>query len=195
MAQILQLTGKLSYGVKESGGTKNLYDIVIDPEWKKGTGSNGWGLFSNAIISMDAHAFYENELKNLASWMNGFARLAKVKHLDVTNFVIPENITSLQTMFGFCTELLDLDFTGWGTSHITNFSNMFSNCTALRKVWAPSTFVATAASAGPFSAAAPNTDGTHVYTDATSAEAVGWGTIGSNWTVHYGATHEDYENA
>jgi len=195
MAQILQLTGKLSYGVKESGGTKNLYDIVIDPEWKKGTGSNGWGLFSNAIIEMDAQAFYEGELKTLSTWANGFARLAKVRHLDVTNFVIPENITSLQNLFQSCTELTELDFTGWDTSHITNFSNMFSMCTKLAKIWVPSTFVATAASSGPFSAAAPNSEGVEVYTDGANAEAMGWGNVVTSWNIHYGATHEDFENA
>lgn len=101
-------------------------------------------------------------------------------------------------MFYQCKALTELDLSGWNTSNATLMGEMFYGCKNLRKIWVPSTFVATAVTDSnekPFNHSTGRSGGTHVYTDAASAAAQGWGTINSNFTMHYGATHSDYENA
>lgn len=92
------------------------------------------------------------------------------------------------------TSLSELDLSGWNTSSATNMNNMFSYAN-LRKIWVPSTFVATRcpADSKPFSSAPGVT--CHIYTDAPNKDVPGWGTIVTPFVPHYNSTHEDYENA
>lgn len=90
--------------------------------------------------------------------------------------------------------ITELDLSDWDTSKASAMNNMFGG-TYLRKIWVPSTFVATRcpSNSKPFGVQPRNT--CHIYTDASSASAQGWGTIVSPFTVHYNSTHADYENA
>lgn len=90
--------------------------------------------------------------------------------------------------------ITELDLSGWDTSSASDMISMFAGV-FLRKIWLPSTFVATRCpdSRKPFRTAPRNT--CHIYTDASSASAQGWGTIDSAFVVHYNSTHADYENA
>ena len=90
--------------------------------------------------------------------------------------------------------ITELDLSGWNTSSAEYMRDMF-RYSLLRKIWLPSTFVATGCSSvdKPFITGTAQT--CHVYTDASSASAQGWGTISSAFTVHYNSTHTDYENA
>ena len=48
--------------------------------------------------------------------------------LDVTN------VTSMESMFNGCANLLLLDLSTWNTSNVSNMTSMFSGCTALKKI-------------------------------------------------------------
>ena len=110
----------------------------------------------------------------------------------VTDFGACFSIDSYHTFVG--TSITELDLSGWNTSSATNMLSMFADSN-LRKIWIPSTFVATRCSSDykPFTVGPHST--CHIYTDAPSASAQGWGTISSPFVVHYNSTHTDYENA
>ena len=121
------------------------------------------------------------------------------------------NITSIDTsgwdvsdcedfygLFEDCRSLTSLDFSGWDTSNATSMSAMFDGCWNLRKMWVPSSFVATSIEDDfekPFNMGTGRTQKTHIYTDASSAAAQGWGTIHSDYVVHYGASYQDFLSA
>lgn len=104
--------------------------------------------------------------------------------------------TAINSAFNGCAAIEAIDLTGWNTSNVTQMAWMFNGCTSLRKIWAPSTFTAAAVTVArykPFYAAV----GHHVdvYTDAASDADVSWGTINANFTIHWGSTHQQYEEA
>lgn len=125
----------------------------------------------------------------------GLARLSSVISLDLSTFRT-SNVTTMYQMFRTANlQVLDLD--NWNTSNVTTMQNMFNNAFKNgNALWVPSTFVATAVSTDsnkPFYAD-PGAQ-VHVYTNATSAAAQGWGTIHSNYIMHYNTTHQDFLNA
>jgi len=120
--------------------------------------------------------------------------------LDVTGWDV-SNVTDFSACF--CIDpyhiysgnsITELDLSGWDTSKAADMSSMFAG-SYLRKIWLPSTFVATRCSSDdkPFKVGPRVT--CHIYTDASSASAQGWGNIVTPFTTHYNSTHEDYENA
>lgn len=131
----------------------------------------------------------------------GYGSTASVA-LNVTGWDV-SHVTDFSACFGsyqdqtYHNGITELDLSGWDTSSATNMISMFTY-KLLRKIWVPSTFVATRCPAeykpfrytqfGPVNAC-------HIYTDASSASAQGWGTISSPFVVHYNSTHTDYENA
>lgn len=114
---------------------------------------------------------------------------------DVSNVIYFEQcFSSPQASAYNRSTVTELDLSGWDTSSATKMHNMFGGL-QLRKLWVPSTFVATGCpvDSKPFDTATGVR--CHVYTDASSASAQGWGTIDSAFVVHYNSTHADYENA
>lgn len=126
----------------------------------------------------------------------GFAQqLTPHPSLDLSHFRT-SNVQYMQNMFSLSV-LSSLDLDNWDTSNALSMQNMFSQSfTYGGKVWVPSTFVATAVTSNsnkPFYRAPSGP--VHVYTDATDAETQGWGTIASNFIMHYNTTHQDFLNA
>lgn len=135
---------------------------------------------------------YTTSLQYLFYQCKGLQHIVGLANWDVSN------ITTTRYLFYGCTALQDLDLDFWDTSSCSDMSYMFSQCTNLRKIWVRNTFVATAVTNDtykPFYGSTFRTGKTHVYTDATSAAAQGWGTINSNFEMHYNATYSDYVNA
>ena len=153
------------------------------------------------ITKVDEAKIYEairNSAASTTKLEELFRYCAGLTSLDLSSWTNISDQTSMKFMFHSCSSLQSIDFNNWDTSNITTMQGMFNSCSSLAKIWVPSTFVATqitTASYKPFYSTSGNTGGTHVYTDATDAATQGWGTIHSNYTMHYGATHADFENA
>lgn len=105
-------------------------------------------------------------------------------------------VTTMQNMFRTA-NLKALDLSNWNTFYVTNMQNMFQNAFKNGyKMWAPITFRATSVSSDsdkPFYSD-PGAQ-VHVYTDAPSTMDMGWGTIHSNFVIHYSQSHQNYINA
>lgn len=145
----------------------------------------------SALTSIDFTPFKTLKPTN----MNGtFSNCSALQSIDVKNLDVSA-CTNLSTCFRSCSSLTELDLTGWSTAACTGMQNFVQSCSSLAKMWVPSTFVATAissASLKPFYNSTGKTGGTHVYTDAADGTTPGWGTINSNYIMHYNATYADY---
>lgn len=167
-------------------------------------------MFYNTDADLDLSYF---DTSKVTSMTRMFYRYGSWSYPSGVTFSVTLNVTgwdvSRVTSFVQCfalqndsldpsSSLTELDLSGWNTSSATDMHGMFGN-SQLRKIWVPSTFVATGCSsvqsdyAKPFSVGASVT--CHIYTDASSASQQGWGTIHSSYVVHYNSTHTDYENA
>lgn len=145
----------------------------------------------SALTSLDLTIFKTLKPTN----MNGFLQnCSSLQSIDVKNMDVSA-CTNLSTCFRGCSDITELDLTGWSTASCTGMQNFVQNCSSLAKMWVPSTFVATAVSSAtlkPFYNSTGKTGGTHIYTDAVDATTQGWGTINSNYIMHYNATYADY---
>lgn len=174
-----------------NNGGSVMYGLEFDPT-KRGTLL--YKLISDALIGFDLNDYLSALGTN---WSNAFNSCSYITTLAVTG-LDTSSVTSLNHTFYLCRGLTELDLSGWDTSSCTDFQMMIAQCPYLNKIWVPSTFVATAATTDakkPFYYFTANSRTTHIYTDAADDTGLDWGTIHANYTVHYGATHADYENA
>lgn len=139
------------------------------------------------------------EGKNVKTANSAFSNGVKLNELCLPKFT-GENIEEMDSFASGEIQSLDLPALKATPKKASNaFTNKYNGSLsgAMRKVWLPKTFKMhenAAEENKPFNAS--GTDGSiHIYTDAVSAEAQNWGTISGLFTMHYNATHEDFENA
>ena len=132
-------------------------------------------------------------MAGMFSWMA--SNVATPVSLDLSTFRT-SNVTTLLQMF-YRANLQSLDLDNWDTSNVTTMQNLFLHAfDAGGKMWVPSTFVGTSISVSTYKPfySDPGSQ-VHVFTNATSASAQGWGTIHSNYIMHYNTTHQDFLNS
>lgn len=139
------------------------------------------------------------DMSNMFNNCNGAAFNPNLSSWDVNA------VTDMSNMFNNCSGVaFNPDFSGWNTSAVTSMNAMLTGIASVtqKKIWLPATFTMTKITVAnnKLFNSSPGTQGVHVYTpvaDATAADALGWDTANAhaNWTFHWGATHQDFENA
>ena len=143
----------------------------------------------------------------VTTFANCFYGCYALKSVDISNWDFSK-ATTIASFAYACYSMSELDFSGLSTTSVLTTAQQFLrylgqyvSADEKVKVWIPNTFDCTGitnSSYKPFN----YTSSTHtidVYTNvasATDADALGWGTINTTWfTMHYGATHNDFLNA
>lgn len=143
----------------------------------------------NNLKDLDLSHFDTSDVTNMQSmFRNGACRTLDLSSFDTSK------VTNMQSMFSGFNVVFGLDLDSFDTSSVTDMSYMF-NSYPLRKIWVPSTFVATGCSSEQKPFVVAGSQNCHVYTDASSAAEQDWGTIDPGFIMHYNSTHADYENA
>ena len=118
-----------------NGGTLTFY---YDYENREGTvydtfrtsSSDSWGAQASEITSVvfdESFADYD-ALENTSCWFQGCSKLVSVTGVENLN---TEYVTDMSQMFSNCTALKTLDLSGFNTSSVQLMSMMFSGCTSL----------------------------------------------------------------
>lgn len=159
-----------------------------------------------------------SNVTNMSSMFKGLdiytTTSGEVRTLDLDNLDV-SSVTDFSYMFsGVAYEsseprpIFYLDLNNFDTSSATTMDHMFYNFYTYDApqsgfygsyLWVPSTFVSTQISNNtlkpfyytPYQRVSSKL---HVYTDATDAVSQGWGTIHSNFDMHYNTTHADFLN-
>ena len=73
---------------------------------------------------------------NVTSFAGTFGGCTTLKELNISNWEVTTKATDMNTMFGYCRELRNLnwDTSSWDTKNVTNFSSMFRECRELLEI-------------------------------------------------------------
>ena len=143
------------------------------------------------------------DTSNVTTIRDQFQGCINLTSLDLSGWDVT-NVTLADYAFNGCTSLQSIDLSGWDTRNVTTMERMFAYMRNRGgKIWVPSTFVATNvpySNQKPFYITPcdpydPYFNKWNIYTDASDAATQGWGTINSNFIVHYNSTHQDFLNA
>jgi len=152
--------------------------------------------FCQNITSLNLVNFNTSNVTDMSGMFSYMAsNVATPVSLDLSTFRT-SNVNTLLQMF-YRANLQSLDLDNWDTSNVTTMQNLFLHAfDAGGKMWVPSTFVGTSISVSTYKPfySDPGSQ-VHVFTNATSASAQGWGTIHSNYIMHYNTTHQDFLNS
>lgn len=90
-------------------------------------------LYKTQIKSNDASGSYPY---NVAYMFNGYAKAncKNIKTIIFSKEIDTSNVTSMYAMFMTCSNLINVDLSGFDTSNVTNMCGMFSQCYALTSV-------------------------------------------------------------
>ena len=150
----------------------------------------------NIYSSLDFSNWNTSSLTDVAGMFWGYKSYRV--DLDLSSFDT-SNLISMSRMFGTegnMTNIWTIDFSNWDTANVGSMANMFERFHGI--IWVPSTFVGTSITNPnykPFHGFESLGASVEVYTDATDAGTQGWGTIDSDFTMHYNSTHQDFLNA
>lgn len=170
---------------------ERLYDIELDPNIDAYVALPD---LKTWIISLNWQKLYAAiQAHGIDTFTSFFQMYTNLRSVNVKGWDVSQ-VTDIAYMFADCVSLTELDLSGWDTSACEEMESFVSGCDSMQKIWAPSTFVATNAVTKPFEMG-PYIGGCQIYTDAADANSVGWGTIDSTFTVHWGATYQDFLNA
>ena len=127
-----------SYAVYTSGNTTLTFYCDTQRSSRSGTsydlptGSNspGWvSSVSSAVTSVVFDASFANaRSKSTYRWFRDMGSLTTISGIENLN---TSQVTMMSEMFYGCTQLGNLDLTGFNTSNVTAMSDMFRNCSAL----------------------------------------------------------------
>jgi hypothetical protein len=119
------------------------------------------------------------------------------RYLDLSGIDV-SSVDSMQETFREFKSDGCIDFDGWNTSNVTYFSGFMQSIGTISGnaslfIWIPSSFVATNASSKPFSYYTSGGN-VHIYTNVEEDKvaAQNWGDINSDFTMHYGSTHDEF---
>ena len=68
---------------------------------------------------------------NTSSASNKSKSLIEIMYMDI------QKITTMDGMFGFCENLIEVNSSNWNTSNVTDMRNMFADCWSLNQIRIP----------------------------------------------------------
>ncbi|WP_171004996.1 InlB B-repeat-containing protein [Enterococcus hulanensis] len=83
---------------------------------------------NNTLISVDFGNADCSEIRDMSSM---FGKCTQLQELDLSGWNTSK-VVNMYAMFNGCTQLKDLNLTGWNTSNVENMSEMFFDCTQLK---------------------------------------------------------------
>ena len=83
------------------------------------------------ICSIDLSGFDSSNVNNMRILFNNCKKLKEIKGLGELN---TKNVTDMEGMFQYCTELEYLDVTNLDTSNVNNMAYMFNQCNNLKEI-------------------------------------------------------------
>lgn len=217
MSSMLKGLGSSTYPTITTQAANYLIDVSsLDTS----SATNMSSMFENTIGDVEGiHQWDTSNVTNMSSMFRNFfvysshpsgpARTIDLDNLDVSN------VTDFSYMFRdikFDAQRTPLqkyyiDLNNFDTSSATTMYMMFYNFQVYdipesnyygMYLWVPSTFISTQitnATLKPFYYGlykVTTSSKLHVYTDATGAVTQGWGTIHSDFDMHYNSTHADF---
>ena len=126
-------------GLKDStDNTKSLYNLYIASENEIFAPSYCYSIFSfykyenSKYISNLISINFNNNFNTakVTSMYSMFYYCSSLTNLDLSNFNT-SNVTSMSDMFYFCSSLTSLDLSNFNTTNVTSMYNMFSDCSSL----------------------------------------------------------------
>ncbi|MBR6494176.1 MAG: BspA family leucine-rich repeat surface protein, partial [Prevotella sp.] len=127
------------YGVLNDGKITLYYDgekanrsgTIFDKNWQE-SGSEGRKMMqkyeSEITECVIDPSFANYKTNSLAYFFYGWNNLKSIKGLENMN---TENVTDMYAMFGGCSNLMNLDFSGFNTENVTSMGWMFFLCSSL----------------------------------------------------------------
>ena len=92
-----------------------------------------WADATLTSVTFDPSFAGFHDLTSLYQWFNNCGFLTSITGLENLN---TENVTTMESMFNYCTALTELDLTNFDVSKVVNTSNMFNHCSLLETIYA-----------------------------------------------------------
>ena len=121
--------GELHY-VRTSPNNHVLYGEVVDPAQALPTISLDNKVNTPTFDEL-TNMFYLDSWSNAAPTRISFANKKNIKTIKKLKDLDTSNVTSMSTMFYFCSSLTSLDLSNFNTSNVTGLGNMFNGCSSL----------------------------------------------------------------
>ena len=109
-----------------SSRTGTTYDLPT------GNNTPGWSATSSAVTSVVFDASFTNARpQSTYRWFRDMGNLSSINGIENLN---TSQVTTMSEMFYGCTQLENLDLTGFNTSYVKDMSSMFRDCSALTRL-------------------------------------------------------------
>ena len=125
--------GELHY-VRTSPNNHVLYGEVVDPAQALPTISLDNKVNTPTFDEL-TNMFYLDSWSNAAPTRISFANKKNIKTIKKLKDLDTSNVTSMSTMFYFCSSLTSLDLSNFNTSKVTDIQSMFGSCSSLKDVY------------------------------------------------------------
>jgi len=116
---------------QRSSRTGTTYDVNLN----QGTSFPAW--FTNDVVSNVTKAVFDPSFANARPTSTGawFCRMSNLKSITGLNFLNTSEVTYMGLMFGYCSNLTNLDLSSWNTAKVTEMSSMFLGCGSLETIY------------------------------------------------------------
>lgn len=109
-----------------SSRTGTTYDLPT------GNNTPGWSATSSAVTNVVFDASFTNARpQSTYRWFRDMGNLSSINGIENLN---TSQVTTMSEMFYGCTQLENLDLTGFNTSYVKDMSSMFRDCSALTRL-------------------------------------------------------------
>lgn len=109
-----------------SSRTGTTYDLST------GNNTPGWSATSSAVTNVVFDASFTNARpQSTYRWFRDMGNLSSINGIENLN---TSQVTTMSEMFYGCTQLENLDLTGFNTSYVKDMSSMFRDCSALTRL-------------------------------------------------------------